>query len=136
MRTPRRPEPHTLAGAYALDAIDGPDRARFERHLARCLACAAELRELREATARLAGAAAADPPADLIDHVVAAAARTRQLPPAAARRPGRRERRTAGTRRAWPRRSWPARRPPAWPRSPPTITSAPPVRAITRSPRS
>ena len=90
MRTPRRPEPHTLAGAYALDAIDGPDRARFERHLARCLACAAELCELREATARLAGAAAADPPADLIEHVVAAAARTRQLPPAAARPPARR----------------------------------------------
>ena len=90
MRTPRRPEPHTLAGAYALDAIDGPDRARFERHLARCPACAAELRELREATARLAGAAAADPPADLIEHVVAAAARTRQLPPAAARPPARR----------------------------------------------
>ena len=90
MRTPRRPEPHTLAGAYALDAIDGPDRARFERHLARCPACTAELRELREATARLAGAAAADPPADLIDQVVAAAARTRQLPPAAARPPARR----------------------------------------------
>ena len=90
MRTPRRTEPHTLAGAYALDAIDGPDRARFERHLARCPACAAELRELREATARLAAAAAADPPADLIDHVVAAAARTRQLPPAAARPPARR----------------------------------------------
>jgi len=90
MRIPRRPEPHTLAGAYALDAIDGPDRARFERHLARCPACTAELRELREATARLAGAAAADPPADLIEHVVAAAARTRQLPPAAARPPARR----------------------------------------------
>ena len=90
MRTPRRPEPHTLAGAYALDAIDGPDRARFERHLARCPACTAELRELREATARLADAAAADPPADLIEHVVAAAARTRQLPPAAARPPARR----------------------------------------------
>ena len=104
MRTPRRPEPHTLAGAYALDAIDGPDRARFERHLARCQACATELRELREATARLAGAVAADPPADLIEQVVAAAARTRQLPPAAARPPARppgwRGRRRAGTRRA------------------------------------
>lgn len=81
MRGPRRPEPHTLAGAYALDAITGPDQARFERHLARCQACAAELRELREATARLAGAVAADPPADLIRRAVAAAARTRQLPP-------------------------------------------------------
>lgn len=99
MRTPRRPEPHTLAGAYALDAIDGPDRARFERHLARCPTCAAELRELREATARLAGAAAANPPANLIEQVVAAAARTRQLPPAAARGRG-----TAGTRPTGPGR--------------------------------
>jgi hypothetical protein len=116
MRIPRRPESHTLAGAYALDAIEGRDRARFERHLARCPACAAELRELREATARLAGAAAADPPADLIEQVVAAAARTRQLPPAAARsparRPGGRGRRTAGTRRAGPGRPW--RAAPRW----------------------
>ena len=85
MRGLRRPEPHTLAGAYALDAIAGPDRARFERHLARCQACAAELRGLREATARLAGAAAADPPAGLVERAVAAAARTRQLPPVSGR---------------------------------------------------
>jgi len=82
MRKPRRTEPHTLAGAYALDAITGADRARFERHLARCQACAGELGELREVTARLAQAAAADPPADLVERAVAAAARTRQLPPA------------------------------------------------------
>ena len=31
----RRPEPHTLAGAYTLDALTRADRARFERHLAR-----------------------------------------------------------------------------------------------------
>ena len=60
---PRRPEPHTLAGAYAMDAVAGADKARFERHLASCQACARELAELREATARLAGAAAAEPPA-------------------------------------------------------------------------
>jgi Anti-sigma-K factor rskA/Putative zinc-finger len=107
MRTPRRPEPHTLAGAYALDAIDGPDRARFERHLDRCPTCAAELHELRDVTARLAGAAAADPPANLIEQVTAAAARTRQLPPAAAR-----GRRTARTRRAGPGR--PRRAAPRW----------------------
>ena len=89
MRGLRRPEPHTLAGAYALDAIAGPDRARFERHLARCQACAAELRELREATARLAGAVAADPPAGLIERAVTAAARTRQLPPVTGRAPAR-----------------------------------------------
>ena len=76
-----RPEPHTLAGAYALDAITGPDRTRFERHLARCQACAAELRELRETTARLAEAVAADLPSGLIERVIAAAGQTGQLPP-------------------------------------------------------
>jgi len=61
----RRPEPHTLAGAYALDALDGTDRARFERHAARCRECTREVAGLHEATARLAAAAAARPPAAL-----------------------------------------------------------------------
>jgi len=77
----RRPEPHTLAGAYALDALDGPDRARFERHAARCPECTREVAGLREATARLAEAAAAQPPAALKEAVRAETARTRQLPP-------------------------------------------------------
>jgi anti-sigma-K factor RskA len=80
MRT-RRPEPHTLAGAYALDALTGTDRARFERHLARCEQCAREISGLWEATARLAAAAAAEPPPGLTDRALAAAAQTRQLPP-------------------------------------------------------
>jgi len=79
MRRPR-PEPHSLVGAYALDAITGADRARFERHLATCQACAGELRGLREATAGLAEAVAASPAAEVIDRTVAASARTRQLP--------------------------------------------------------
>jgi anti-sigma-K factor RskA len=73
---------HTLAGAYAIDAISAPDRARFERHLARCEECAQEIASLREATARLGTAAAASPPAGLKDRVMAAAAMTRQQPPA------------------------------------------------------
>jgi len=73
---------HTLAGAYAMDAISAPDRARFERHLARCEECAQEIASLREATARLGTAAAASPPAGLKDRVMAAAAMTRQQPPA------------------------------------------------------
>jgi anti-sigma-K factor RskA len=77
----RRPEPHTLAGAYALDALDGPDRARFERHAARCQECTREVTGLREATARLAAAAAAKPPAALKEALRAETARTRQLPP-------------------------------------------------------
>jgi anti-sigma-K factor RskA len=79
----RRPEPHTLAGAYALDALDGPDRARFERHAARCQECTREVAGLREATARLAAAAAAQPPATLKEALRAETARTRQLPPPA-----------------------------------------------------
>jgi hypothetical protein len=80
---PRRPEPHTLAGAYALDAVTAADQARFQRHLASCPPCARELAELGEATARLAAAVAAEPPAGLVQRVVASAARTPQLPPAA-----------------------------------------------------
>jgi hypothetical protein len=90
MRKRQRTQAHTLAGAFALDAVTGADRARFERHLARCQACAGELRELREAAARLAGAVAADPPAGLVERAVAAAGRTRQLPP------------EAGQARRWP----------------------------------
>ena len=95
--TGRRSEPHTLAGAYALDALDGTDRARFERHLARCQQCAAEISGLREATARLATAAAAEPPPGLTERAVAAAARTRQLPPA-----------TPQDATPWPARTGPA----------------------------
>ena len=74
-------EPHTLAGAYAMDAIAAPDRARFERHLAECEECAQEIAGLREATARLATASAVTPPAGLKQRVMAAAAMTRQQPP-------------------------------------------------------
>ena len=109
-----RPEPHTLAGAYALDALAGADRARFERHLARCQQCAQEISGLREATARLAAAAAAEPPPGLTERALAAAAQTRQLPPThenaapwPARRPprtrpaGSRSRAATALRRAW-----------------------------------
>jgi len=71
---------HTLAGPYAMDAISAPDRARFDRHLARCEDCAREIVSLREATARLAAAAAVSPPPALKARVMAAAAATRQRP--------------------------------------------------------
>src|SRR5690348_10694531 len=76
-----RSEPHTLAGAYAMDAVTGVDKARFERHLARCEACAQEIASLREAAARLAAATATTPPAAMKERTLAAAAHTRQLPP-------------------------------------------------------
>ena len=79
---PSKRDAHTLAGAYAMDAISAPDRERFERHLAGCEECAREIASLREATAVL-GAAAAEPlPAGLKKRVMAAAAMTRQQPPA------------------------------------------------------
>jgi anti-sigma factor RsiW len=75
-----RDELHTLTGSYALDALETPERKRFERHLGRCPSCTAEVRGLRETAARLAQAAAVQPPASLHERVLAAAGRTRQLP--------------------------------------------------------
>lgn len=72
---------HTLSGAYAMDAVDAADRARFERHLAGCDSCQQEVRGLREAAAALAAATATTPRPALKDVVLEAAARTRQLPP-------------------------------------------------------
>jgi anti-sigma-K factor RskA len=72
---------HLLTGAYAVDALDADERARFERHLAGCDACQDEVRGLRETAARLGAATAIVPPPGMRPRVLAAAARTRQLPP-------------------------------------------------------
>ena len=77
----RRADPHTLAGAYALDALGEADQARFERHLSGCPSCAQEARGLQEATSRLADTLAIAPPDGMRERVMAAAARTRQNPP-------------------------------------------------------
>jgi anti-sigma-K factor RskA len=77
----RREDPHTLAGAYALDALSEPDRVSFERHLAGCDACRQEASSLRETVGRLPAATAAAPPQRLREQVLAEAARTRQQPP-------------------------------------------------------
>ena len=96
---------HTLAGPYAMDAISPPDRARFDRHLARCEDCAREIASLREATARLAAATAVSPPPALKARVMAAAAATRQRPPAPEPEPALRTR----PLRTWPLRTRPGR---------------------------
>jgi len=77
----RRTDPHTLAGAYALDALGEADRENFERHLLRCEACRAEAASLRDAAGWLAEPATAAPPSRLRGQVLAEAARTRQQPP-------------------------------------------------------
>ncbi len=91
----RRTDPHTLAGAFALDALSPADRTRFERHLAGCPPCRQETQGLHEATAMLAAASVSAPPDALRDRVLAAASRTRQGSPVIgpaprAARPGRR----------------------------------------------
>jgi hypothetical protein len=76
------PEAHLLTGAYALDALDdAAERDRVARHLQHCDSCAAEASGLREVGTALAFAAAAPPPPAMRGAVLAATARTRQLPP-------------------------------------------------------
>jgi anti-sigma-K factor RskA len=72
---------HALTGAYAVDALDDFERVRFERHLASCADCQAEVRSLREAAAVLAEDAALEPPRALRDRVLADIATVRPLPP-------------------------------------------------------
>ncbi len=71
---------HDLAGAFALDALDERERRQFARHLRRCSACDAEVRGFQEVGTVLALATAADPPPELRERVLAAAAQTPQLP--------------------------------------------------------
>lgn len=76
---------HLLTGAYALDAVTGIERERFERHLRECAVCAQEVEELREVAARLAVAADAQPEPELRTAVLAQVALTRQDRPGAAK---------------------------------------------------
>jgi anti-sigma-K factor RskA len=75
------PDTHTLAGAYALDAVDDLERARFSRHLAECEACLPEVVELQEAAAKLADLTIEAPPARLKAAVLAEVSGTRQIGP-------------------------------------------------------
>ncbi len=74
---------HALSGAYALDALNDLERAEFERHLATCDSCRAEVESLRDAAGHLADASAAPPPADLRTRILASAQSVRPLPPPA-----------------------------------------------------
>ncbi|MFH8977499.1 anti-sigma factor domain-containing protein [Streptomyces sp. NPDC017890] len=88
-RLPRRGDLHSLAAPYALDALDGAERVRFERHLDGCARCAAEVRTLSEDALRPAWSTAAPAPAALRDRVLAAVRATAQEP-APGRGPARR----------------------------------------------
>ena len=70
-----------LVGAYAIDALDEPERELFEAHLAGCPDCAAEVAGLRAAAAELTHASATEPPEALRGQVLAAIGQVRPLPP-------------------------------------------------------
>jgi anti-sigma-K factor RskA len=77
---------HALSGAYAVDALDDLERAEFERHLAGCASCRAEVASLREAAAALVAPLADDvalpaPPPELRAAVLDGITRVRPLPP-------------------------------------------------------
>ncbi len=71
---------HLLTGAYAVDALTADEGHRFERHLAACADCQAEVAGFHETTAQLADAfAVAEPPASLRTAVLSEVERTRQV---------------------------------------------------------
>ena len=72
---------HALSGAYAVDALDDAERVEFERHLAECAECRAEVASLREAAGLLAETTATEPPPDLRARVLAGIGTVRPLPP-------------------------------------------------------
>lgn len=71
---------HALSGAYAVDALDAEERARFEAHLRECRDCQEEVASLQEAAALL-GTDAVEPPASVRDAVLAGVQSIRPLPP-------------------------------------------------------
>jgi anti-sigma-K factor RskA len=71
-------EIHELTAAYALDALDGDERARYETHLATCAACREELASFWRVSGSLAHAAGGPaPPPALRSRILAEARRDR-----------------------------------------------------------
>ena len=89
-------EIHALSGAYAMDALDDFERARFEAHLAACAECRAEVASLQDAAATLSTVTAVAPPAAMRAKILADIKTVRPLPPVVARIEARRPRRWRG----------------------------------------
>ena len=92
---------HKLTGAYAMDALDELERARFEQHLATCEDCRAEVAELRETAALLSETVAVTPPASLRDSVLAGISQVRPLAPEVTTSPSHHADRPAARGRGW-----------------------------------
>jgi anti-sigma-K factor RskA len=99
-----RHEPlHSIAGPYALDALDEAERDRFERHLRGCASCQDEVRGFTAVAAALAEAVTRMPPAGLRDQVLAAVSGARQL---SSKAPAPRAGRGVSKTRPAPRSQW------------------------------
>lgn len=72
---------HGLTGAYALGALDDVERARFEKHLAGCADCRAEVESFDLTVEHLAEVSAIEPPARLEQAILSALDQVRPLPP-------------------------------------------------------
>ena len=70
---------HELTAAYALDALEGEERARYETHLATCTPCREELQSFWQVSGSLAHAAGGPPPPPALRERILAEAR-RDLP--------------------------------------------------------
>ncbi|HET7399146.1 MAG TPA: anti-sigma factor [Intrasporangium sp.] len=76
---------HALSGAYAVDALDDVERARFERHLVSCPACEAEVADLSATAGELSAISVQAPPPSLRARVLRDITTVRPLPPEAPR---------------------------------------------------
>jgi len=72
---------HGLSGAYAVDAVDDVERARFEAHMAGCSQCQAEVASLRAAATELTSLTLTSPPASLRAAILGDISDVRPLPP-------------------------------------------------------
>jgi anti-sigma-K factor RskA len=75
------PDLHHLSGAYAVDALDESERESFERHLAVCADCRAEVAELSATAHHLASLSEATPPPALRASLLQGISQVRPLPP-------------------------------------------------------
>lgn len=72
---------HGLAGAYAVDAVDDVERARFETHLAGCSECRSEVAGLSAAASEMSLVSQMPPPPSLRASVLRDISSVRPLPP-------------------------------------------------------
>jgi len=77
----RNDEIHGLSGAFAVDAVDDVERARFEAHLTGCSTCQREVQGLRAAASELSLESVSSPPASLRTAVLRDISSVRPLPP-------------------------------------------------------